>query len=149
MPSVVFPFVVQTAALDSPGISVVDAALLAADLGATAMHDPTEGGLAAGLHEMAAASKVRLRVDRDHVLWWEPALDVCRAVGVDPWATLASGSLLAAFDAWVADTAANAFAQAGHRAAVIAVAEAGEGVLDNSGEPVAWPERDELSRLME
>jgi hydrogenase expression/formation protein HypE len=134
-------------ALDNPGISVVDAALLAADLGATAMHDPTEGGLAAGLHEMAAASKVRLRVDRGKVLWWEPALEVCRAVGVDPWATLASGSLLAAFEASAADAAGDAFARAGHPAAVIAVAEAGEGVLDTTGEPVVWPERDELSRL--
>ncbi len=53
------------AAFDVPGISVVDAALLAVRLGTTAMRDPTEGGPAAGLHEMAAASGIRLRVDRD------------------------------------------------------------------------------------
>src|SRR5262249_34990755 len=43
-------------ALTEPGISVVDAALAATELGATAMHDPTEGGLAAGLCELAVAS---------------------------------------------------------------------------------------------
>ena len=57
------------------------AALLAARLGTTAMHDPTEGGLAAGLHEMAAASGARLEVDRDRVLWWEPAIALCQAGG--------------------------------------------------------------------
>ena len=38
------------------GISVVKEALLAADHGVTAMHDPTEGGIAMGLYEMASAS---------------------------------------------------------------------------------------------
>ena len=95
-------------ALDSPGISVVTVALLAARLGATAMHDPTEGGLAAGLHEMAAASGVRLTVDGDRVLWWEPAIALCQALGADPWATLASGTLLAAFDASAASSVGRA-----------------------------------------
>ena len=42
-------------ALSDPGISVVDAALLATEQGAVAMHDPTEGGLATGLSCFAAA----------------------------------------------------------------------------------------------
>jgi hydrogenase maturation factor len=41
-----------------PGLSVVAPALLAAELGASALHDPTEGGLATGLHELAEASGV-------------------------------------------------------------------------------------------
>ncbi|MGO8826441.1 MAG: AIR synthase-related protein [Acidimicrobiales bacterium] len=45
-------------------MSVVDAALSATSLGARALHDPTEGGSAAALHEMAAAAGVRLRLDR-------------------------------------------------------------------------------------
>jgi hydrogenase expression/formation protein HypE len=136
-------------ALDAPGISVVDAALLAARLGATAMHDPTEGGLAAGLHEMAAASGARLRLDRTRVLWWEPAVALCMAAGADPWATLASGTLLAAFDAAETGRVASAFSAAGHEAAVIATAERGAGVIDTDTNPVAWPERDEISRLFE
>src|SRR5262245_40696808 len=54
-------------ALDEPGISVVEPALLATELGAVALHDPTEGGLAAGLHELASAASVRIRVERDSV----------------------------------------------------------------------------------
>jgi len=59
-------------ALDRPAISVVELALLATELGATALHDPTEGGLAAGLHEIAHASGVRIRIDREAVIWFEP-----------------------------------------------------------------------------
>lgn len=138
-----------TGALDEPGISVVQPALLAARLGSTAMHDPTEGGLAAGLNELAFASGVRLRVDRDQLLWWEPAMAVCRAVGADPWATLASGTLLAAFHPAAAVAAANAFAGGGYQAAVIAVAENGRGVIDSHGTAIPWPEHDELNRILE
>ena len=135
-------------ALESPGISVVAAALLAARLGCTAMHDPTEGGLAAGLHEMAAASGARLEVDRDRVLWWEPAIALCQAVAADPWATLASGTLLAAFDAASASSVVEAFSRAGFEVAVIARAESGRGVVDTSGEPVPWPECDAVTRVL-
>ena len=45
--------------LADPGISVVDAALRATTLGASAMHDPTEGGLSAGLYEMAETAARR------------------------------------------------------------------------------------------
>jgi hydrogenase expression/formation protein HypE len=135
-------------ALEDPGISVVSAALLAARLGATAMHDPTEGGLAGGLHEMAAASGVRLQVDRSQVLWWEPGLALCRAVGADPWATLASGTLLAAYDVSRADHASEALTAAGHDTAVIAVAGSGAGVIDAEGHCLPWPDRDELSRIL-
>ena len=135
-------------ALDQPGISVVGAALLAARLGSTAMHDPTEGGVAGGLHEMAAASGVRLEVDRSQMLWWGPAIAICEAVRADPWATLASGTLLAAFDASVGDGAIEAFSAAGYEAAVIAKANRGSGVVDTSARVIPWPERDEVSRVL-
>jgi hydrogenase expression/formation protein HypE len=135
-------------ALDDPGISIVEAALLAARLGATAMHDPTEGGLAAGLHEMATASRTRLRVDRAQVLWWEPAITICQAAGADPWATLASGTLLAAFDASRTAEAVQELAAEGYEPAAIAVAEPGSGVVDTHGRPLPRPERDELNRLL-
>jgi hydrogenase expression/formation protein HypE len=64
------PIVLEAAraALDRPGISVVEPALLAAELEVKALHDPTEGGLAAGLHEMAYAAGVRIRIEREAVL---------------------------------------------------------------------------------
>jgi hydrogenase expression/formation protein HypE len=136
-----------SAGVEDPGISVVEAALLAADLGATGLHDPTEGGLAAGMHELAMAAGVALRVDPARVLWFEPAVAVCEALGADPWAVLASGSLLAAFDADAADAAIDGLTGRGHAAAAIGVAEPGSGVAGTDGRSIPWPERDEVARL--
>jgi hydrogenase maturation factor len=136
------------AAMDDPGISVVEAAIAAAELGATAMHDPTEGGIAAGLWELASAAQVALRIDRDRIAWFAPGLDVCRAMGADPWATLASGMLLAAFPRRAASDAVQRLTARGYDAVIIGLAEPGEGVRDTDGRPIPWPDRDEVARLL-
>ncbi len=136
-------------ALDEPGISVVEPALAAAALGASSLHDPTEGGLAAGLHEMASASGVGIRVDPRAVLWFEPGLAVCEALGADPWATLASGALLAGFPPERADEALAELGGAGFRAAAIGRAVEGSGVADTDGRAIPWPARDEVARVLE
>lgn len=136
------------AALEDPGISIVEPALAAAELGATAMHDPTEGGLAAALWELARAAGVALRVGRERIAWFGPGLDVCRAAGADPWATLASGALLAAFPEPAAAAAVERLTALGHDAVVIGRAEPGEGVRDGDGHPLPWPDRDEVARLL-
>jgi len=134
-------------ALEEPGICVVEAALAAADLGATALHDPTEGGLAAGVHELAACSGVAVIVDRDRILWFPPGVAVCDALGADPWATLASGSLIATFDAPQAGTAVGGLTARGHRAAIIGAVVQGSDVRDDAGVAIARPNRDEVARL--
>lgn len=135
-------------AIRDPGISVVETALLAAAHGATALHDPTEGGLSAGLHELADASGVRLRVETGAVLWFEPGVALCRALGADPWGALASGTLLAGFPDRALAGARAAFAKAGHATAVIAHAGAGAGVLLDGGRPLPRYDRDEVGRVL-
>ena len=82
--------------LYDPGISVVKPALAAARSGlVTAMHDPTEGGIATGIWEMAQAAGLGVTVDLD-ALPIDPLADrLCRAFGLDPLGTIASGALLA------------------------------------------------------
>ncbi|MBI2553277.1 MAG: hydrogenase expression/formation protein, partial [Candidatus Rokubacteria bacterium] len=81
--------------LHRPGLSVVPEALLAAELGAVhAMHDPTEGGLATALWELAEASGVGLRVERERIPILPEGARLCREFGLDPLGTIASGSLL-------------------------------------------------------
>ena len=135
-------------ALDDPGISVVEPALLATRLGAKALHDLTEGGLAVGLHEMASAAGARISIENEAVLWFEPGLAVCSALGADPWSTLASGTLVAVFPSDMVDAALAAFAEHGHPAARIGVVEEGSGVYDSAGAPLPWSERDEVARLL-
>lgn len=136
------------AALRDPGISVVVPALRAAALGATALHDPTEGGLSAGLHELAEASGVAVRLDGEPVLWFEPGRALCEAVGADPWGTLASGSLLAAFPAERAAEARAALEADGHAVRRLGSGVAGRGVVRGDGSPLPRHDRDELSRVL-
>ncbi|HID91451.1 TPA: hydrogenase, partial [Candidatus Bathyarchaeota archaeon] len=76
-------------------VSVVDEALTASSLGATAMHDPTEGGIAGGLHELADASGVGFRV-RGRELFVHPITSrLCRLLSIDPLGLISSGTLLA------------------------------------------------------
>jgi hydrogenase maturation factor len=63
-----------------------------------AMHDPTEGGIATALHELADAAGVGLRVDRDRVMVLPEGRLLCEAFGLDPLGTIASGALLMTLD---------------------------------------------------
>jgi hydrogenase maturation factor len=136
-------------AIESPGVSVVAPALRCAELGASAMHDPTEGGLSSGLHELAEASALSLvGLSDDRVLWFEPGRALGLALGADPWGVLASGCLLAAFDEAGAADAITALRAEGFEVAEIARAENGEGVWREDGEALPRFDRDELSRVL-
>ncbi len=71
------------------------------------------------------------------------------ALGADPWATLASGALLAAFDPADARAATEALRAQGWAVATVATAEPGRGVVDTEDRPIPWPGRDEVNRLLE
>ena len=135
-------------ALDDPGISIVEPALLLAAEGARALHDPTEGGLSAGLHEIAEASGLRIALQESAVLWFEPGTALCEAVGADPWGTLASGTLLAAVPPNRVDRALSALDARDLPAAVIGEAIEGSGVTLASGLPLPRFDRDELYRVL-
>jgi hydrogenase expression/formation protein HypE len=82
--------------LYEPGISVVQPALAAARSGlVTAMHDPTEGGVATAIWEMAQAARAGVAVDLDAIAVNPLAASLCEAFGLDPLGTIASGALLA------------------------------------------------------
>ncbi|MBI4310811.1 MAG: hydrogenase expression/formation protein, partial [Chloroflexi bacterium] len=81
--------------LFQPGISVVKEALAACEgFHVHSMHDPTEGGLATGLREVALAAGVGLEVDAGAIPVLPETQAVCRALGLDPLGLLASGALL-------------------------------------------------------
>jgi hydrogenase maturation factor len=135
-------------ALALPGISVVESALLATELGARALHDPTEGGLATGLHELANASKLKIRLDGEPPLWFEPGRVVCDALGADPWGTLASGTLLAALPAERAGAVCRELEARGVPARAIGRAVSGRGVERSDGRRLPRFDRDEVARVL-
>lgn len=82
--------------LHDPGISVVRAAqFVCRQAQVHSLHDPTEGGVATGLWEVARAAGVGLQVDLAQVPLLPEAVTLCRIYNLDLFGTIASGGLLA------------------------------------------------------
>jgi hydrogenase expression/formation protein HypE len=90
---------------------------------ATAMHDPTEGGVLNGLVELACASQVRIDLDAAAVPVRPETRALCEAVGVDPLRVLGSGALLATVPSDEADATVAALDAEGIDATVVATVE--------------------------
>jgi hydrogenase expression/formation protein HypE len=83
--------------MDHPGISVLAEAEIALHTGqVTALHDPTEGGLASAVREMATVSGAGVEIDAGAVPILAETRAVADGLGIDPLGMLASGSLLIA-----------------------------------------------------
>jgi hydrogenase expression/formation protein HypE len=76
-------------------LSVMKEALLAFETnGVLAMHDPTEGGLAGGLNELADAANVGFRIYEDKIRIMPETRKICSFFEIDPLQLISSGSLL-------------------------------------------------------
>ena len=139
--------------LFDPGISVVAAARAAAEVGVTAMHDPTEGGLATGLLELALASKVGLEIEAERIPVLPLTREVCSRLGVDPLGLIASGALLMTVRPEGVDGVLRALQGLGREAAVIGRAlPESEGlslVVEGKRQPLPRFTRDEVARLFD
>jgi hydrogenase maturation factor len=83
--------------LHQPGISVVADCQAATEVaGVTALHDPTEGGLATAIREIAAPAGLGATLHDDRIPILPESVAICEALGLDPLGLLASGSLLLA-----------------------------------------------------
>ena len=100
--------------LFSPGISVVkDAQIAQCNANIHSMHDPTEGGLATGLLEMAQGAGVGLEVDASAIQVLPECQAICRLLELDPLGLLASGALILAVAQEEVTTVIDALAQKG------------------------------------
>ncbi|MBC7223037.1 MAG: hydrogenase expression protein [Anaerolineae bacterium] len=139
--------------LREPGISVVrDARIAARAAHVHAMHDPTEGGLATALRELATAGQVGLRVQAEAIPILPETQALCDHLGLDPLGLIASGALLIAVAPEDAARTVAALEEGGIRASVIgeATSEPGECILlkpDGRERPLPEFPRDELARL--
>ena len=76
-------------------ISVVKDGTIAYQTGFVhAMHDPTEGGLAGGIHEICDASDVGCEIDFNLIPIDLSTSKICDALEIDPLALISSGSML-------------------------------------------------------
>jgi hydrogenase expression/formation protein HypE len=131
-------------------LSVVPEARLALDLGATAMHDPTEGGVVGAAWEMAEASGCGFHIEVASSLVRPPTRAICAALGVDPLRLIASGALLVACEDGPAMV--RGLLERGIPAALIGqMTERGRHLVHPDGrlEEVQNLDRDELYRILE
>ncbi len=143
----VSPAVIQEALTFFEEISIAPAASALRDV-ATAMHDPTEGGVAAGLVELATAAGVDLAVDRAAIPVRPETEVLCAAADVDPLRIFGSGALLATVPDDAVDEALGRLASAGIDAAEIGtVSESGDGVVELDSERLTEPTEDDLYPL--
>jgi hydrogenase expression/formation protein HypE len=138
--------------LRDPGISVMRDAQIVCEAGHPhAMHDPTEGGIATGLWELACASDLGIEVDLAQVYLFPETKAFCQALDLDPLGVMASGALLVAAAPEESSRMVEALTAAGIGACIIGQ------VVDGPPEvqvktahglvPMPTYERDELARL--
>src|SRR5437899_10043840 len=138
--------------LRSPGLSVVPEAEIACELARVhAMHDPTEGGLATALWELADAAGVGLRIDADRIVKLPEGVELCRVFGLDPLGTLASGCLvmtLAPADAGIVIHALARQSMDCHYIGQVVPRAKGVMLIDGNAErPLPVFSQDEITRL--
>jgi hydrogenase expression/formation protein HypE len=140
--------------LFNPGISVVRDAQIACGAGSvTAMHDPTEGGLAAALWELATACERSLVVETEKIPISDISRRICQSLGLDPLSTIASGALLLSVRDADADKICHALVDEGINCTAIGKVEAGPtavwGLENGKRISFPYPERDEIARMFE
>ncbi|MFQ5832187.1 MAG: AIR synthase family protein [Candidatus Thorarchaeota archaeon] len=80
-------------------ISVVKDGLTAFGTGhISAMHDPTEGGLSGGIHELCDASRVGFEVDIDRIPVRDSTRQICDALSVNVLELISSGCMIMTCD---------------------------------------------------
>ncbi|ASJ02669.1 hydrogenase [Thermococcus profundus] len=130
-------------------ISIVPEATVLRDY-ANAMHDPTEGGIANGIYEMADAAGLGFRVFPNRVPIRDETLKVCEFYSLNPLALISSGSLLAAVPRDHAKFVVERLLSKGINAAVIGefLAEKKRvAIVDGEERPFPRPKTDELWKV--
>lgn len=133
--------ILEEARCFSKQLAVVKEALLARDL-CRYMHDPTEGGILGGLHELCGRAGVGFAVDKEKILVLPTTQIICAALSVDPLKLIGSGALLIVVSSDRADQLLAKLEGEGIEARCI-------GNITEGGRNLPPVEQDELWRLAE
>jgi len=139
--------------LHDPGISILQEARIACDsVRVHAMHDPTEGGVATALRELATASDVGLSLEAEALFASDETRRLCAVCGLDPLGVISSGALLIGVAEADAEQARDAIRTDGIRCEIIGrVEDRSFGLkVARDGSLIDLPtfERDEITKVM-
>jgi hydrogenase expression/formation protein HypE len=130
-------------------ISVVKEGVIGGRLGATAMHDVTEGGLLGAVWEIAESSGVGFELYDESIPITKDTAEICGILGINPLKLISSGMMV--MTTHDRDLLVDTLKENGINAACIGriVANKGRRVLisDRTEERVSPPEADELFNI--
>lgn len=139
----------ETAKHFSEMLSVVPDSRIAMEVGVSAMHDVTEGGIFGALWEMAAASGVGLDIDLKKIPIRQETIEICEVFDINPYMLISSGSMLIGTDH--GSRLVEALHRAGIHSRVIGQATEGNDRIVRNGEEKRFlepPGADELFRVL-
>ncbi len=142
------PSFVETAKQFDKYLSVIPEAKIAKEWGASAMHDITEGGVFGALWEMGSGSGVGLDIDLKSIPIRQETVEVCEALGLNPYILMSSGSML--ISTRDGHGLVQKLARAGIHAAVVGKATDGNDRILRNGEDTRYldkPQSDELYKI--
>lgn len=131
-------------------LSVIKEGLIAAEMGAHAMHDITEGGLYGALDEICLVSSTGFEIYEDKYPVNMETEVICKALQIDPAGLISSGSMLIITPD--GEKLVEKLLDEGIFSAQIGkVKDKGKFVVNSQGEreEFSWSNKDELWRLME
>ncbi len=132
-------------------ISVVKDGLAAFRTGhVTAMHDPTEGGVSNGLHEICDASGVGFRIDVAAIKTDESTSRICETLAIDPMELISSGCMILTCKSSNSEDVIRAIEKEGIEAAVIGETTSDPSVRETyNGSRIQRPATDALWAALE
>jgi len=137
--------------LDEPGLSIVEEGRALEGLRLNSGHDPTEGGIATGLHEICRRSLAGALIRYEALPIRPETRLLCEHFGLDPLGLLSSGVFLFTTEKAAAEIACSELGARGIPCALIGeVLPPGEGVwLERGGarQPLRFSEQDEIVKL--
>jgi len=112
-------------------MSVVEDALTAVSVGrrekgVTSMHDATECGVWGGLYEIAQASNLGVRIEKEKIVVENSVMEICGYFGIDPYASISEGTLIMSCRPHKAGAVVEALTKKGIKASVVGALTAPE-----------------------
>jgi hydrogenase maturation factor len=136
--------------LIDPGISVLKEARIACDTAKIhAMHDPTEGGVATALREMALVANVGLSINEEALFTTTETQQLCQTFNLDSLGIISSGALLIGVSESDANTVCAAIQNADIRCDIIGRAEDPSFGLKLNNTNLPHFDRDEIGKVFE
>ena len=141
--------IVETAKGFSELMNVMPESEIAREVGVTAMHDVTEGGIFGALWEMGEASGVGFEIDIRKIPIRQETIEICEVFDINPYMMMSSGSML--IGTQKGNLLVDMLESAGIHAAVIGYVIEGADRIARNGDEKRYlepPQVDELYRAL-